>query len=76
MSTVTAKVFKAGNSKAVRLPAFLNIKAKTLVIEQKAGRIIMYDPAERERERKRRLAAMKKLAALGPLPEGVEFERP
>ncbi len=76
MDAITAKVFRAGNSKAIRLPGSFKIKAKSLVIEQTNGGLFLYDPKEREKEMKRRRKVIDRLWALGPLPEGVEFERP
>ena len=77
MSTpITAKIFRAGNSKALRLPGSLGITAKSLVIEQRTGGLFIYDPKEREREMRRRRAAIRKLWDLGPMPKGVDFERP
>jgi antitoxin VapB len=74
MDTLTAKVFKAGNSKAVRLPGTLNVKAKSFVVERQNGGLFLYDPKERAKEMARRRAAIRKLTALGPLE--VEMERP
>jgi|GEM_PF-1053313 len=53
-----AKVFKSGNSLAVRLPASLNVKVKELSIEQgRDGDIILYDENERRQAWKKRQQA-------------------
>jgi len=53
-----AKVFKSGNSLAVRLPAALNVKTKELCIEQgRDGDIILYDEKEREQAWRKRQQA-------------------
>jgi len=53
-----AKVFKSGNSLAVRLPAALNVKVKELCIEQgRDGDIILYDEKERRQAWKKRQQA-------------------
>lgn len=70
MSTITAKVFKAGNSKAVRLPSALKVKAKSYVVTPMNGGLFLSDPAEQAR----RDRALKKLLSLPPL--GYKLERP
>jgi len=53
---IKAKVFKNGNSLAVRLPSALKVRAKEFSIELgRDGDIVLYDPAVRERAWKRRL---------------------
>jgi antitoxin VapB len=63
MSTITAKVFKAGNSKALRLPSSLNVKLKSYHIEPygKDG-FIVTDPAAEAR----RLKALRALRGSAP----------
>jgi len=57
-----AKVFKSGNSLAVRLPAALNVKTRELSIEQgRDGDIILYDEKERRQSREKRLREFEKL---------------
>lgn len=63
MSAITAKVFKAGNSKALRLPSTLRVRAKVYEITPMPDGFMMVDPAAKAR----RLAALKKLRALPPL---------
>jgi virulence-associated protein VagC len=57
MSTITAKVFQAGNSKALRLPRELKIKAKAYQVTPTATGFIAVDPAAEAR----RLKALKAL---------------
>jgi len=64
---VTAKVFKSGNSTAVRLPATLKVQAKELVIKRGIdGEIVLYDKEERERSWRRRLQEWEQLAEMVP----------
>ena len=70
MSTLTAKVFKAGNSQAVRLPGSLKIKAKAFTITAMNGGLFLSDPAEEARRAK----ALKKLMSLKSL--GYDLPRP
>jgi len=74
MRTVT-KVFKAGDSKAVRLPREWRVRAKELVVELRPdGELLLYDPVEREKAFEKRLAALRTFSE-GP-PLDLEFERP
>jgi len=75
-----AKVFKSGNSLAVRLPASLNVKVKELCIEQgRDGDIILYDEKEREQAWRRRQKAfqefVKRTQEKDYLPEEEETVR-
>jgi hypothetical protein len=70
MSVFSAKVFKAGNSQAGRLPSSLKIKAKAFVVTEMNGGLFLADPVELAR----RDRALKKLLSLPPL--GHELERP
>lgn len=45
MGTITAKVFKAGNSKALRLPRELKITAKAYHLTPTASGFVAVDPA-------------------------------
>lgn len=67
---ITVKVFKVGNSQAVRLPSSLEIKAKAFVVTEMNGGLFLADPVELAR----RDRALKKLLSLPPL--GYELERP
>ena len=46
MNTITAKIFKAGNFKAVRLPGSLKAKAKSFPVTAMNGGLFLSDPAE------------------------------
>jgi virulence-associated protein VagC len=70
MSAITAKVFKAGNSKALRLPRTLDVKAKTYEVTPMPDGFMIVDPAAKAR----RLKALRKLRSLPPLP--AEWPRP
>lgn len=70
MNAVTAKVFKAGNSKALRLPRTLEVKAKAYEVTPMPDGFLIVDPAARAR----RLSALRKLRSLPPLCD--EWPRP
>lgn len=70
MSAITAKVFQAGNSKALRLPRSLEVKAKTYEVTPMPDGFMIVDPAAKAR----RLKALRKLRALPPLRE--DWARP
>lgn len=70
MNAITAKVFQAGNSTALRLPRALAVKAKTYEITPMPDGFMVVDP----RARARRLKALRKLQALPPLRE--DWPRP
>jgi virulence-associated protein VagC len=42
---ITAKVFKSGNSTAIRLPRSLKLKAKAYIIEPHGSGFMLTDPA-------------------------------
>jgi len=44
MPTVSAKVFKSGNSQAIRLPKAFRLNAKTVQIEKTARGLFILDP--------------------------------
>ena len=56
MSTITAKVFKAGNSKALRLPRGLNVRAKAYQVTPTATGFVLTDPAAEARRLKALMA--------------------
>lgn len=62
MATVTAKVFRAGNSKALRLPRSLEVKAGAYVVTPLNDGFLLVDPAAAAR----RLKAFKKLRGSAP----------
>ena len=70
MNAITAKVFKAGNSKALRLPSTLDVKAKTYEVTPMPDGFMIIDPAAKAR----RLQALRKLRALPPI--NTEWSRP
>lgn len=63
MSGITPKVFKAGNSKALRLPSTLEVKAKTYEVTPVPDGFMIIDPTAKAR----RLRALRKLRALPPI---------
>lgn len=69
MSTITAKVFKSGNSQAIRLPKALRLRSKTVQIEKTKSGLLIVDP----KAEAARLKAFKKL--YGSCPEFPEVER-
>jgi len=70
MNSITAKVFKAGNSKALRLPSSLDVRAKTYEVTPMPDGFMIIDPAAKAR----RLQALRKLRALPPIQS--EWPRP
>jgi virulence-associated protein VagC len=65
VSAITAKVFQAGNSKALRLPRSLAVKAKTYEVTPMRDGFMVVDPSAKAR----RLKALRKLRALPPMQE-------
>lgn len=57
MDQITAKVFRAGNSMALRLPRALNVKAKTFRVSPTATGFVATDPVA-EARRLRALQAL------------------
>lgn len=62
MSAITAKVFQAGNSKALRLPQRLKIKAKSYLLTPTATGFVATDPIAEAR----RLKALRALWGSAP----------
>lgn len=62
MSIITAKVFQAGNSKALRLPRELKIKAKAYHLTPTASGFVATDPAAEAK----RLKALQALRGSAP----------
>ena len=62
MNTTTARVFQAGNSKALRLPRALKVRAKSYQVTPTATGFIVSDPAAEAR----RLKALKALWGSSP----------
>ena len=65
MSAIIAKIFQAGNSKALRLPRSLAISARTYEVTPMPDGFMMIDPTARAR----RIKALRKLRALPPMEE-------
>ncbi len=63
MNTITAKVFKAGNSQALRLPRSLGVSAKSYEVTPTADGFMVVDPAARNK----RLRALDRLISLSSL---------
>jgi len=69
MSTITAKIFKSGNSQAIRLPKALRLHSKTVQIEKTGRGLLILDP-------KAEAGRVKALAKLyGSCPDFPEVER-
>jgi len=70
---IRAKVFKSGNSMAVRLPASLKVRAKELVIDtNRDGDIILYDEKVREEAFDKRMRAFREFVATAPVESDNE----
>ena len=59
---ITAKVFQAGNSKALRLPSTLKVRAKSYHVTPTATGFVMTDPAAEAK----RLKALQALRGSAP----------
>lgn len=68
MALIIAKVFKSGNSQAIRLPKALRVPAKTVQIEQTGRGLLILDP----KAESRRVKALAKL--YGSCPEFPAIE--
>jgi antitoxin VapB len=68
MATITAKVFKSGNSQAIRLPKALRLTAKTVQIEKTGRGMLILDP----KAEARRVKALSKL--FGSCPDFPAIE--
>lgn len=71
MAPITARVFKSGNSQAIRLPKALRLPTKTVQIEKTGRGLLILDP----KSETRRVKALAKLygscpnfPAIEPLP--------
>ena len=65
MGAITAKVFQAGNSKALRLPRTLAVKGKAYEVTSMPDGFILVDAAARSR----RLKALRELRSLPPMKD-------
>lgn len=52
MSAITAKVFKSGNSQAVRLPKGYRFKGKVVQLTPMPGGVLLTDPVDLARRRR------------------------
>lgn len=68
MPTISAKVFKSGNSQAIRLPKALRLNARTVQIEKTARGLFILDP----KAEASRVKALSKL--YGSCPDFPEVE--
>ena len=68
MPTISAKVFKSGNSQAIRLPKALRLNTKTVQIEKTARGLFILDP----KAEASRVKALSKL--YGSCPDFPEVE--
>lgn len=68
MDAVTAKVFKSGNSQAIRLPKAWRFSARTVQIEKTGRGLLILDP----KAEARRVRALAKL--YGSCPDFPEVE--
>ena len=69
MSTITAKVFKSGNSQAIRLPKACRLTSATVQIERTSRGLLILDP----KAEAKRLRALSKL--FGSCPDFPAIER-
>ena len=69
MAATTARVFKSGNSQAVRLPKAFRLSAKTVQVEKTGGGLLIFDP----RAEARRVRELGKL--YGSCPEFPQIEK-
>ena len=69
MSKIVAKVFKSGNSQAIRLPKALRLWSKTVLIERTDWGLTILDP----KAEAKRAKAFSKL--YGSCPDFPEIER-
>jgi antitoxin VapB len=77
MNAVSSKVFKSGNSVAVRLPKEIAFAPGTDVVVERTGDVVtirpQYDPAEEKRKVLELVAALR---AIGPADEIEKREPP
>ena len=69
MPTITAKVFKSGNSQAIRLPKSCRLTSATVEIERTSQGLLVLDP-KAEAKRLRSLARL-----YGSCPDFPKVER-
>ena len=59
---IVAKVFKSGNSTAIRMPRSVKLKAKSYIVEEHGGSFRLIDPAQEAK----RLKALRALRGSAP----------
>ena len=72
MATITAKVFKSGNSQAIRLPKALRLPTKTVQIEKTGRGLLILDPKS-ETRRVKALAQLYGSCPNFPVVESLEL---
>jgi len=76
MNAVSSKIFKSGNSLAVRLPKEIAFPPDTRVVIERTGEVITIRPAVDPAEEKRKLLELvEALRAIGP-PEKFQKREP
>lgn len=76
MNAVSSKIFKSGNSLAVRLPKEIAFAPDTQVVIERTGEVITIRPAVDPAEEKRKLLDLvEALRAIGP-PEKIQKREP
>lgn len=73
----STKSFKSGNSEAVRLPKGVGFGVGTeLRVEREAGRIVLTPVSDPAEDKRKLLALLDDLAAIGTPPDGVQKREP
>jgi antitoxin VapB len=75
MPTITAKVFKSGNSQAIRLPKAWRLSTRTVQIEKTGRGLLILDPAA-EAKRVKALAKLYGSCPDFPKPEALPLSEP
>ena len=75
MGTIVARVFKSGNSQAIRLPKALRLSTKTVQIEKTGRGLLILDP-KAEQSRVRALAKLYGSCPDFPTVEPLAFQEP
>ena len=76
MNAVNSKIFKSGNSLAVRLPKEIAFAAGTEVVVERTGDVVTIRPLRDPAEEKRKLLDLvEALRAIGP-PDEIEKREP
>jgi antitoxin VapB len=75
MTTITAKVFKSGNSQAIRLPAAWRLSTATVQIEKTGRGLLVLDP-KAEAKRAKALAKLYGSCPAFPSVEALPLPEP